>query len=211
MFIPIFPLRLVVFPDENINLHIFEPRYKQLIKECMSELKNFGIPVYQDKKIQDYGTEMEVLSIKKEYANGNLDVKCRGRRIFRVNKVQFQVTDKLYAAADVSFLENNWQRNPLLNMDILSKLKELYTILKIKKSLPSSPDDLWTYEFAHHVGFTREQEYDFLKLLNEKERQQMMADHLERMIPLVREAEVLKERVKLNGHFKNILPPDFGK
>ncbi len=43
-FIPIFPLGIVVYPQEQLNLHVFEPRYKQLVKECLTEQKPFGIP-----------------------------------------------------------------------------------------------------------------------------------------------------------------------
>ena len=44
-FIPIFPLNIVVFPGEKLNLHIFEDRYIQLINDCVAEKKAFGIVV----------------------------------------------------------------------------------------------------------------------------------------------------------------------
>jgi len=50
-FIPIFPLGIVVYPGENLNLHIFESRYKQLIQECYSDAKPFGIPSVINKKV----------------------------------------------------------------------------------------------------------------------------------------------------------------
>ena len=45
-YLPLFPLRIVVFPGEKLNLHVFEPRYKQLVLECVAEEKTFGIPTY---------------------------------------------------------------------------------------------------------------------------------------------------------------------
>jgi Lon protease-like protein len=77
-FIPIFPLNLVAFPGEVINLHIFEPRYQQLIRECCEEEKMFGIPVVENNRMLDYGTEMELVKIQKEYPNGEMDVKVKG-------------------------------------------------------------------------------------------------------------------------------------
>ncbi|MEO1628994.1 MAG: LON peptidase substrate-binding domain-containing protein, partial [Bacteroidota bacterium] len=43
---PLFPLKLVVYPGEQLNLHIFEPRYKQLIRECEQNKVTFGIPAF---------------------------------------------------------------------------------------------------------------------------------------------------------------------
>ncbi|MGH2552637.1 MAG: LON peptidase substrate-binding domain-containing protein, partial [Chitinophagaceae bacterium] len=59
-FIPIFPLGIVVYPGEAINLHIFEPRYKQLISECYKTKKHFGIPVVIDNNVRDLGSMMEI-------------------------------------------------------------------------------------------------------------------------------------------------------
>ena len=56
-FIPIFPLELVVYPGEKLNLHIFEDRYKQLISECYKERKPFGIPPVIKNKIAEFKIE----------------------------------------------------------------------------------------------------------------------------------------------------------
>jgi Lon protease-like protein len=64
-FIPIFPLALVVYPGEKLNLHIFEPRYKQLIIECFHAKKTVGIPVVMNNKLSEKGTLMEVIEISK--------------------------------------------------------------------------------------------------------------------------------------------------
>ena len=83
-FIPVFPLNIVVYPGEQLNLHIFEPRYKQLIKECIAEEKLFGIPVVLDKRIQEYGTTLKVTELVKEYDNGEMDIRAKGQSLFRV-------------------------------------------------------------------------------------------------------------------------------
>ena len=56
--LPLFPLQLVVFPNEKVNLHIFEPRYKKLIRRCDENSENFGIIPYIKGKIIDVGTEL---------------------------------------------------------------------------------------------------------------------------------------------------------
>jgi Lon protease-like protein len=59
-FIPIFPLALVVFPGEALNLHIFEPRYKELVNECHAGGKPFGIPAVIENKVSELGTLVEI-------------------------------------------------------------------------------------------------------------------------------------------------------
>ena len=61
----LFPLNVVVFPEEDLNLHVFEARYKQLIQECLQEKSTFGVPVYMDGEIGKYGTEVEIKKIHK--------------------------------------------------------------------------------------------------------------------------------------------------
>ena len=81
--------------------------------------------------------------------------------------------------------------------------------MKIQKAVPSNTADFKTYDIAHYVGFTIEQEYEFLCMQTEAERQDFMDDHLTHILPVVREVEFLKQRALLNGHFKNITPPTF--
>ena len=78
-----------------------------------------------------------------------------------------------------------------------------------KKEFLKIESDFKTYQLAHYVGFTIEQEYTFLCLKTEIERQDFMNDHLTRILPVVREMEFLRQRALLNGHFKNIVPPKF--
>ncbi|MGZ3959123.1 MAG: LON peptidase substrate-binding domain-containing protein, partial [Flavisolibacter sp.] len=83
-FIPIFPLGIVVYPGEQLNLHIFEPRYKQLIQECFAEKRTFGIPSVIENSMQDYGTSVQITEITTVQDNGEMDIKTRGEKVFRV-------------------------------------------------------------------------------------------------------------------------------
>ena len=86
-FIPIFPLGIVVYPGENVNLHIFEPRYKQLVKECHENKKPFGIPAVLDNKLQENGTLVNVIELSKMYDNGEMDIKTKGEKVFRMLEI----------------------------------------------------------------------------------------------------------------------------
>ena len=83
-FIPIFPLSIAVFPYEKLNLHIFEPRYKQLIIDSSQSKKPFGIPLVLNGKISEIGTLVEVVEISKRYENGEMDIKTKGLSIFNI-------------------------------------------------------------------------------------------------------------------------------
>ena len=74
-FIPIFPLALVVYPGEKLNLHIFEPRYRQLISDCVENKKPFGIPAVLKNNLAEMGTLVQVTEISKMYEDGKMDIK----------------------------------------------------------------------------------------------------------------------------------------
>ena len=86
-FINIFPLSIVVYPGEALNLHIFEPRYKQLILDCKESKKPFGIPPVLTDAIGELGTLVELVEITQVYDNGEMDIKTKGLEVFRILEV----------------------------------------------------------------------------------------------------------------------------
>jgi Lon protease-like protein len=203
-FVPIFPLGIVVYPGESLNLHIFEPRYKQLINECHSGNKPFGIPTVIDNRVQDYGTVVRIKEITTVHDNGEMDIKTEGEKVFRVLEVIKEIPDKLYSGAIVNYPVNHETGSAEVMRRLLSSVKELYKLLKVEKDFKKSDEQLNTYDLAHHVGFSLQEEYEFLNLMHERQRQEYLKRHLTKVIPLVAEMENLKKKVKLNGHFKNL-------
>jgi len=203
-FIPIFPLATVVYPGEQLNLHIFEPRYKQLIKECIETKKPFGIPSVIDEKISEMGTLVQVMELSKEYDDGKLDIKTEGLQVFRILELINELPDKLYSGAIVNYPENDEKGNRALMQGIVKGIKELHKLLKIEKKLAKPDNELWSYDVAHHAGMSLTEEYELLELLHELQRQEYLKRHLKKVLPLLAEMEMLKEKVKLNGHFKNL-------
>ncbi len=208
-FIPIFPLGIVVYPEEQLNLHIFEPRYKQMIADCIREEKPFGIPSVIDKKVSEYGTLVEVISIEKQYDNGELDVKTRGVRVFRILEVIREVPEKLYAGAIVNYPESQDRTNHTLQKQVLKAVRELHHILQVNKSFPHADESLRAYDLAHHAGLSLQEEYEMLHLFQELQRLEYLKRHLHKVIPMMTEMEKLKDRIKLNGHFRNLSVDNF--
>jgi Lon protease-like protein len=203
-FIPIFPLGIVVYPGENLNLHIFEPRYKQLIKECNNNKKPFGIPAVIDNKLQEYGTLVSIAELSKEYDNGEMDIKTKGEKVFRVLEVIKEVPDKLYSGAIVNYPDNNDRGNMELMRKIMMGIRELHKLLIVEKDFKKPDEELSCYEVAHHIGLSLQEEYELLCLTDEFQRQEYLKRHLTKVIPMVAEMEGLKEKIKRNGHFKNL-------
>jgi uncharacterized protein len=203
-FIPIFPLGIVVYPGENLNLHIFEPRYKQLINECVSLKKPFGIPPVIENRMQDYGSLVEVQELSKVYDNGEMDVKTKGSKIFRILEVIKEVPDKLYIGAIVNYPETKEEGIPELMRKVMNSIRELHKLLKVSKEFKKTDDEIKAFDVAHDVGLSLQEEYEMLHLLDERQRQEYLKRHLTKVIPLVAEMEQLKEKIKLNGHFKNL-------
>jgi ATP-dependent Lon protease len=206
-FLPLFPLKLVAFPGEELNLHIFEPRYKQLIRECEQNGTTFGIPVFLNNKMTDFGTEVELIKIVKKGSDGSMDIKTRGLGIFKLHEYYSILSDKMYSGGDIKRISGNENGDPLLYCKVLELTEQLFEYLSINKDIPKDRADFSTYEMAHHVGFSIEQEYNFLAIGNETDRQEFMVEHLENLIPIVKDMERLRKRVEMNGHFKNIIPP----
>ncbi|WP_276134713.1 LON peptidase substrate-binding domain-containing protein [Polluticoccus soli] len=206
-FIPIFPLDVVVYPGEPLNLHIFEPRYKQLINECMRERKAFGIPVVLDKDqgVREYGTSIEILELVKEYENGEMDVRTRGLNVFRILEVVKEIPDKLFSGAIVSYPQNFMASGDSnLANHVFSEVKRLYALLSLSEKFPEQKKPMVSYEIAHQVGLTKEQEYELLSIFTEIQRLEYLRRHLDNMTKVVQELEKVKERIQLNGHFKNL-------
>lgn len=203
-FIPIFPLSIVVYPGEQLNLHIFEPRYKQLIDESSKNKKPFGIPSVIKNNVAEMGTLVEVTDISAVYEDGKMDIKTKGLKVFRILEVIKEIPDKLYSGAIVNYPDNSEQGNRELMQRVVNGIKELHTLLKITKEFKKPAEELKSYDVAHHVGLSLEEEYEILGILTELQRQEYLKRHLNKVLPLLSEMEKLKEKIQLNGHFKNL-------
>lgn len=203
-FIPIFPLGIVVYPGEHLNLHIFELRYKQLINECHADKKPFGIPTIIENRLQDYGTVVTITEVTTLHENGEMDIKTEGSSVFRILEVIKEIPGKLYSGAIVNYPPNHEHGNANVMRKVVSSTRELHKLLKVKKNFKKKDEELSSYDIAHHIGLSLQEEYEFLGLMHERQRQEYLRRHLAKVIPLLAEMEHLKKKVKQNGHFKNL-------
>ncbi len=203
-FVPIFPLNLVVYPGERLNLHIFEERYKQLISECFADKKPFGIPVVLDNELKEYGTLVQILEVRKVYEDGRMDIVTEGLTVFRLLEAVGMVPDKLYSGAIVSYPDNQEYLAQTQMLQLLGVVRQLHGLLNVQKEFARPDDVLRSYDLAHHAGLSLLQEYELLQIMDEKQRCEYLRRHLSEVLPVVREMEELKIRVKRNGHFREL-------
>jgi Lon protease-like protein len=203
-FLPVFPLRLVVFPGEALNLHIFEPRYRQLIRECIEEQKPFGIPPVIEKDLRHLGTLMEITELAKEYPDGRMDVRTRGISVFRILHHVEEVPDKLYSGAIVTYPKNVTETGDgRIARKIIAEVRRLYELLNVSERFPEERE-LNSYDLGHLVGLSYEQEYELLAIFTELQRLEYIRRHLSSIVPVIQELEAMKERIQRNGHFRNL-------
>ncbi len=207
--LPFFPLGLVVFPGEPLNLHIFEPRYKQLINDCMDNDINFGIPPYIDDSIKSFGTEVKMKDIVNKYEDGRMDITTEAVRIFKWNTFNNPLNGKLYSGGEVEFFEENEEDASYSDKLLLVETaRKLFKLLNIDVEI-SVDQEFLSYHLAHKVGLGLSQEYNLLTVRGERKRIDILVDHITRSIPVIKESERSKDKIKMNGHFKYFNPLTF--
>ncbi|WP_118975494.1 LON peptidase substrate-binding domain-containing protein [Taibaiella koreensis] len=198
-FIPIVPLDIIVYPDEILTLRLTDPKHTQLIRDCYEEQKQFGIPLFHEEQIREYGTLAGILTIGKEQADGTLEVRIKGQQVFRMLEEVKNLPEKPYSGAIVSYPENDKMKvHPNLSKLIHDEVKRLYTLLNIENRMPDEKQEWSSYDIAHKLGLTREQEYDLLSIFNEVQRMEYLRRYFNSIMPEVDDLDILKSRINLN-------------
>lgn len=203
-YLRLFPLNLVVFPNENLNLHIFEPRYKQLISECLAHDETFGIPIYKDKKITRYGTEIKILSLEKKYDGGEMDIKTVGVNTFKITELIEPQGKTLYHSANISYLNFDTNEDGASRTKLEGMIKTFFSLMSPHTPLRFNSSSPLSHQFGHKIGLSFSQEIELFEIDAEFERQQYMLKHLSKVLPVLQETERFKERIKRNGHFRKL-------
>lgn len=205
-YLPLFPLKLVPFPGEQLNLHIFEPRYRQLVHDIHAGVGLMGIAVYTD-KLMPLGTEVKILEITKFYEDGRMDIKTMGTQVFEILSFDNPMEGKLYAGGKVLYKLNDPRVDKGLYDEFIFYLKEFFRLIGYDIHPDSAMINSYTY--AHKIGLKMDQEYELIELESESDRISYLVRHLKHIIPVLKEVELAKSKIKMNGHFKNLDPLDF--
>lgn len=205
--LPLFPLGLVLYPDEQLPLHIFEERYKDLTHYCLDHEVAFGIVLAEDGRIADVGTTARIERVVTEYDDGRMDIVVEGEKRFRIVEVH---DDKSYYTADVDLLR---EAEGDLDLDLKERvITQHMKLLELagRTVRPDLYDDVAHLSFvlAQNAGLDPSQKQEVLRLSTESERIEYLIDHFESLIPRVEQTEDLRRRIRSNGHFKDFPPEE---
>lgn len=209
VYLALFPLGSAVFPGEKLRLYIFEPRYKQLINDCRTESLTFGIPPVVDKKLANIFTEMRLVQIDRTYAGGEMDILTEGLRRARILRYDHQHPNKLYPGGEIEWIPTFEEAEEDLKAEVFNLLSDLNNALGITRIFAENASEIRSFSIGHHVGFSLQQEVKLLSLDKESDRLLFIRDHINEILPVVYETERMKAKAKLNGHYKNLIPPNF--
>ena len=166
--IPLFPLNMVVFPKENISLHIFEDRYKKMISNCISTKSEFGIIFKKNNRIVDVGCTVKVDKILKTYSSGELDITLFGMERFKVLD-KFKKDDLLFA--NISKIDEAYDLVDKKSFSIiLDKYLKLLLSFNIKHDIRNEMNKNISFDFTKSVIIPSLIKQEFLELSNESER-----------------------------------------
>lgn len=212
--LPLFPLSLVVFPGETLKLHIFEPRYQQLIRDCRPGGRNmFGIPPVVEQEMANVATMVEVASVDEQFPTGESNITIKAHNRFHIREFFPVSPGKLYpGGTGKAFPEEeaiHGERILNLQDEILDLMMQLFDALGIMNNVVDAPTEITGFRVGHHVGLSLAQEVELLAMTNELSRLNFIYDHIVNILPVVRETERLKTRAQLNGHYKNVVPPNY--
>lgn len=202
--LPLFPLNLVAFPYQNLNLHVFEPRSKELISDCIEQKSTFAIPSYVKNRVE-FGTEMEIEEVSKKYSDGKYDIKTRGKRVIKVLDMENPYRSKKYAIGAIEEIPNKNNGDVILKEEIYEAVQEMYDLVEVDNRQLSM--DFQIFDIAHQIGLSQEAEYELIQITEERQRQRFVLDHLKVLLPKLRDVQRAKELIQMNGHFRKYNPP----
>ncbi|MBK0383431.1 LON peptidase substrate-binding domain-containing protein [Pedobacter sp. SD-b] len=205
MDIAIFPLQLIAFPGERLNLHVFEQRYRDLFNDLKADrTMTFGIPPVVKNEIHLMGTQLKLVEIVKQYETGEMDVITEGIGAFAINKIFNPYGDKAYAGANVEILLDDDHYDLAKFEELQNLYEEFQAMLTQRKEILDKDPKKFSFQIAHYAGLNEEQKLALLATPSEEERQEIMIDHFKFIMPSMRSIQETQSRIIANGHFKNL-------
>ena len=196
--LPLFPLRVVVFPRTPLPLHIFEERYKEMVGEAIRAGSEFGIVLAKEEGIVNAGCTVKVGEVLKKYEDGRMDILTRGSRRFEILGIN---EEKSYLRGEVEFFDDD-DPGPApadLQEKALVQYRGVLETGELRDTEPALNDPQLSFQLAQAV-----QDLDFLSALlrnrSEPQRLKQLTDYLARMAPRLRASSRMRKLAPLNGH-----------
>jgi ATP-dependent Lon protease len=202
--IGLFPLELVLLPTERVPLNIFEPRYKELIGECLERDEEFGIVLAKESgDVHHVGTRARVIEVLQVLPDGRMHVVVQGGERFRLIEVDHE---RSFDTGTVETLVD--QDDPADPADV-ARTYEAFRRLQETVGAPGQPPDpaspQFDYEVAARVEFSTTSKQELLEQTSPRQRVARLADLLERAQEALLIDRELRKRAHGNGR---VTPPE---
>ena len=200
--LPLFPLGLVLFPGEAVPLHIFEDRYRELVRHCLETETPFGIVLADDEAMAKVGCAARIDRVLQHYEDGRMDIVAVGENRFEVEEVTQErayLTARVRSYEPIEQLAIGEERERVITLHM--KLLELAGDA-IRPAIYEGPKRI-SFVVAQNAGLDNARKQDVLELRTEGERLSYLAKYLETLIPEIEQARLRRHRVQSNGHFKD--------
>jgi Lon protease-like protein len=198
--IGLFPLGLVLLPDEAVPLHIFEERYKRLIAECRQLESEFGIIYAEEDSVASVGCAAAITAVIDEMPDGRLNIMVRGVRRFRLGAVHEPVdVEAEYLLGEVEFFDDEDDGTDEYRQAAGAAYLELLSVMGVPEpEIPVGEAPL-SFRLAGSIDFGTEVKQNLIESLSESERLMELAAAFTELIPKAEEQRKRTEAIRGNG------------
>jgi Lon protease-like protein len=197
--LPLFPLDLVLFPGTSLPLHIFEPRYREMIAECLDQKKAFGIVRAKEEGVAEIGCTAEIITVAKKYPDGRMDIVTEGRERFEVMQVS---QERAFLQGDVLYLTD--EPGLASPEEIAQAVKLQGEIMELAGSTPDDHPESDHSRLSFNLVGPLPLDLDFKQTLlgmkSEAERVQAVVSYFEAILPNLRRTVRVRQKAGGNGH-----------
>jgi Lon protease-like protein len=199
--LPLFPLDLVLLPSVPLPLHIFEPRYKEMIKECIDRKGQFGIVRAKDETFVNTGCTAEIINVLKSYPDGRMNILVEGQKRFEVLQVN---QERSFLQAEVFYLDD--EEDPAENSQVKKALQLHGEIMQLAGAQPQETEasdvSQLAYRLAGSLPFDPDFQQALLEMNSESQRIRAIISFFERILPVLHRNARAKRQAGGNGHVK---------
>lgn len=190
--IPMFPLALLPLPGELVPLHIFEPRYQQLLQDAANNDIIFGIYFSHEINVQKLGSLMMLESVIKRYPGGESDVIVKCIENFKLEKLYRLFKSKLYPGGDVQMFN---EKDSPIQRHVLYDLFAKYMLhRKITNHFTASN----IFQIANELSLDLYDRYSLLTASSSEKKEKFLITHLKFQLHILNQEERSKNVFHLN-------------
>jgi len=196
--LPLFPLDVVLLPGTPLPLHIFEPRYKEMIGECLANNAPFGVVRSLDEDVAEIGCTAEIVTVTKEYPDGRLDLIAEGRKRFEVlelNRKRSFLQAEIRLIADESGAASPEDKTRAIRAHL-----EILSLAGAAQDLSAADQSTLSFYLAGSLPLDLDFKQKLLAMRSENQRIQAVVAYLESILPNLRRAARVREKAGGNGH-----------